>query len=51
MGLEQALEVVDRLQPEKTYLTHMSHEFDYETLNPKLPGGVEMAYDGLRFMF
>lgn len=51
MCLEQALEVVDRLQPEKTYLTHMSHEFDYEILNPNLPGGVEMAYDGLRFMF
>ena len=31
--------------------THMSHEFDYETLPGKLPGGVFMAYDGLRFQF
>ena len=51
LGLEQALEVIDRVHPEKAYLTHMSHEFDYETMNPNLPGGVEMAYDGLRFMF
>ncbi len=50
-GLDQALEVIERLGPEKAYLTHMSHEFDYEELNPKLPAGVEMAYDGLTFVF
>ena len=51
MSLNEALEVVERLQPEKAYLTHMSHEFDYAYQNPRLPGGVEMAYDGLRFPF
>jgi phosphoribosyl 1,2-cyclic phosphate phosphodiesterase len=51
LSLEQALEVVERLRPEQAYLTHMSHEFDYEQLQPTLPGGVEMAYDGLRIMF
>jgi len=50
-GLSEALEVIERLGPEKAYLTHMSHEFDYELLNPKLPAGVEMAYDGLSFIF
>jgi phosphoribosyl 1,2-cyclic phosphate phosphodiesterase len=50
-GLDQALEVIERLGPEKAYLTHMGHEFDYEELNPKLPAGVEMAYDGLSFIF
>ena len=50
-GLDEALEVIERLCPEKAYLTHMSHEFDYEVLNPKLPAGVEMAYDGLSFIF
>lgn len=49
--LDQALEIIDRLQPENAYLTHMSHEFDYDLVNPSLPGGVEMAYDGLRIMF
>jgi phosphoribosyl 1,2-cyclic phosphate phosphodiesterase len=51
LSLDQALEVVERLRPEQAYLTHMSHEFDYEELQPLLPGGVEMAYDGLRIMF
>ncbi len=51
MSLNQALEVIERLNPEKAYLTHMSHEFDYTELNAKLPAGVEMAYDGLSFIF
>ena len=51
MGLNDALEVIERVNPERAFLTHMSHEFDYETLPASLPGGVEMAYDGLRFRF
>lgn len=50
-SLNEALEVIERIHPEKAYLTHMSHEFDYEVLNSQLPPGVEMAYDGLRFTF
>lgn len=51
MGLNDALEVIERVNPERAYLTHMSHEFDYETLPASLPGGVHMAYDGLRIRF
>jgi phosphoribosyl 1,2-cyclic phosphate phosphodiesterase len=51
MGLNDALEVIERVNPERAYLTHMSHEFDYGILPASLPGGVEMAYDGLRFRF
>jgi phosphoribosyl 1,2-cyclic phosphate phosphodiesterase len=50
-SLNEALDVIERLGPEKAYLTHMGHEFDYQELNPKLPAGVEMAYDGLSFVF
>lgn len=46
-GLDQALEVVDRLRPRRTLLTHLSHQFDHETTNEKLPIGVELAYDGM----
>ncbi len=51
LGLNDALEVIERVNPERAYLTHMSHEFDYGILPASLPGGVEMAYDGLRFRF
>ena len=51
MNLEQALEVVRKLRPRQTYLTHMSHEIDYATTTAALPPGVALAYDGLRFEF
>ena len=43
LSLNQALEVIERAAPERAYLTHMSHEFDYGELNSNLPAGVEMA--------
>lgn len=43
----QALEIVDILKPEKTYFTHTNYELEYHETNRGLPGGVEMAYDGL----
>jgi phosphoribosyl 1,2-cyclic phosphate phosphodiesterase len=50
-GLDEALEVIERLRPERAYLTHMGHELEHETTNRHLPKGVELAYDGLRFEF
>jgi phosphoribosyl 1,2-cyclic phosphate phosphodiesterase len=49
-NLEQALEVVARVKPKQTYLTHMSHEFDYAN-PPPLPPGVALAHDGLTVEF
>jgi phosphoribosyl 1,2-cyclic phosphate phosphodiesterase len=50
-GLDQALEVIERLRPARAYLTHMSHELDHAATNKLLPPGVELAYDGLKFEF
>lgn len=44
----QALEVIEKLQPERAFLTHCSHRLDYEKTNARLPPGVELAYDGLQ---
>lgn len=44
----EALDVIERLQPKKAYLTHLSHELDYMTFNRELPEHVALAYDGLR---
>jgi phosphoribosyl 1,2-cyclic phosphate phosphodiesterase len=43
----EALEVVARLRPERTYLTHICHDLPHEATCARLPGGVELAYDGL----
>ena len=47
--LELTLQWVEKLKPELTVLTHMSHDMDYETLSKELPAGVVAAYDGMSF--
>jgi len=50
-NLEQALEVVKKLNPKNTYLTHLTHDFDHDKTNQELPANVELAYDGLKLSF
>ena len=50
-GLDQALDAIDRFRPRRAFLTHLSHEFDHEEVDRKLPAGVSLAYDGLSFDF
>lgn len=45
--LDEALREVERLGPERTYLTHLSHAFDHAELEAELPTGVHVAHDGL----
>ena len=44
--LDAALEVIARLKPKRTLLTHLSHDYDHAATNAALPPGVELAYDG-----
>lgn len=46
--IEEALAVVDRIEPKATFFTHTSHELDYEETNATLPKNVQLAYDGQR---
>lgn len=48
LNLDGALKVVERVKPKRTFLTHLSHEFDDASWNRKLPRGVRLAYDGLQ---
>jgi phosphoribosyl 1,2-cyclic phosphate phosphodiesterase len=50
-SLDQALAVVERLKPRRTYLTHLSHSFDHTPTESTLPPRVALAYDGLRLEF
>ncbi len=51
MSIGQAIELASELKPKMTYLTHTSHELDFEATNARLPENVRMAYDGLRVTF
>jgi phosphoribosyl 1,2-cyclic phosphate phosphodiesterase len=50
-NLEQALGAIERLQPKRTYLTHLSHSFDHKATEATLPPRVALAYDGLTLDF
>lgn len=48
-NLEEALEVIDKIQPEKAFLTHLSHAFGkHDEIQQNLPDNVFVAYDGLQ---
>ncbi len=51
LSLDEALGVVNRLGPRRTYLTHLSHGFDHGPTEARLPTGVHLAYDGLSIDF
>jgi phosphoribosyl 1,2-cyclic phosphate phosphodiesterase len=52
LNLKEALELVAILKPERAYFIHCSHNIGKAAdINPTLPEGVELAYDGLSFLF
>ena len=47
-NLEEALEFIGSVRPEKAYLTHISHQLGFHgEVSAELPPGVFLAYDGL----
>lgn len=47
-NLEEALAFIERIKPEKAYLTHISHLFGkHKEIESSLPKNVFVAYDGL----
>jgi phosphoribosyl 1,2-cyclic phosphate phosphodiesterase len=51
LTLEQALEWIERIKPERAILTNMLHSLDYDELRASLPPNVEPAFDNLSFEF
>lgn len=48
--LDEALEVIEKVKPEKAFLTHMSHNMGlHEEASQELPKNVYLAYDCLSF--
>ncbi|MCR4966019.1 MAG: MBL fold metallo-hydrolase [Bacteroidales bacterium] len=49
-NLQQALAIIERLQPEQATITHISHEMGlYAETSQLLPKNVQLGYDGLSF--
>lgn len=48
-NLEEALAMVERIKPRKTYFTHISHKMGlHAAIEKELPDHVSLAYDGLQ---
>ena len=49
LNLEEALELVEELRPQKAYFTHISHHLGFhDEVSKKLPKNVHLAYDNLQ---
>lgn len=49
-NLEQAIEIIQKVNPERGYLTHISHRMGkHQYVQSMLPSNVFLAYDGLTF--
>ena len=47
--LEEAIDLMNEINPEKGYLTHISHQLGtHADVSKELPSFVELGYDGLR---
>jgi phosphoribosyl 1,2-cyclic phosphate phosphodiesterase len=47
--LDQAVEMARTIGARQTYFTHVAHELGHEETCARLPAGMSLAYDGLRF--
>ena len=48
MSVTEAMEVVAKVKPGRTFFTHLCHELPHEETEAALPGNVRIAYDGLK---
>lgn len=50
-SIDEAVEFSKKIGAKKTWITHLSHDFDHEEMSAKLPRNVFFSYDGLKIPF
>ena len=47
-NIDEAIQIINKIKPNKTYLTHISHNMGFhDEVSKKLPENVYLSYDGL----
>jgi phosphoribosyl 1,2-cyclic phosphate phosphodiesterase len=49
--IEEAVTAAQRIAPRMTYIIHLAHEVDHETVDATLPENIRLAWDGLELEF
>lgn len=49
--IDEAIEAARPLGAKTTYLIHLTHDIDHETVDAQLPAGFRLAWDGLTLQF
>lgn len=48
INVEQSLAYAKQINAQATYLIHMTHELEYQTLTSQIPQNIHVGYDGLK---
>lgn len=51
INIEQSIHYLSRIKAKQSYMIHMTHELEYESLAKKLPNNVFVGFDGLKLSF
>ena len=49
LTIDRAIQISKKINPERTFFTHMTHTIEHEHVSKQLPDTIELAYDGLTF--
>jgi len=49
--VDNSLRIVERVQPQRAFFTHICHDLPHQATNASLPPQVQLSYDGMKLEF